>query len=113
MAYDKKTSIIDYPKTTLDDTADGYIEFDNMPIFTPNGDQLVKHMNIKIEAGTNVVISGPNGCGKSSLFRMLGGLWPVFQGTLKRPNRENLFYIPQRPYLPYGTLLDQIIYPQS
>jgi ABC-type uncharacterized transport system fused permease/ATPase subunit len=74
---------------------------------------LIKEMTFRVTPGMNTIITGPNGCGKSSLFRILSGLWHLTGGTLKRPYMEKLFYIPQRPYLPPGTLRDQIIYPHS
>jgi ATP-binding cassette subfamily D (ALD) protein 3 len=92
---------------------DHVIRFEGVPLVTPNGDVIIRSMDFEVKSGMNVLVCGPNGCGKSSLFRVLGELWPLFGGKLVKPHRSKLFYVPQRPYMTLGTLRDQVTYPHS
>ncbi|XP_067951363.1 ATP-binding cassette sub-family D member 2-like [Watersipora subatra] len=101
------------PDGMVIDTDDSTFVLEDVPIVTPTGDIIVPKLSVEIRHGTHLLISGPNGCGKSSMFRILSGLWPIYAGKLYKPTNASLFYIPQKPYLTLGTLRDQVIYPDT
>lgn len=95
------------------------ITFENVPIVTPApgqdrvGEVLVNNLNVQVRPGEHLLVTGPNGVGKTAVARVIASLWPVFEGTLTRPSDRDIFYIPQRPYLSLGSLRDQVIYPHT
>ncbi|KAF2072540.1 hypothetical protein CYY_006157 [Polysphondylium violaceum] len=90
-----------------------YIKFEDVSIVSPEGKLLVSDLSFQVNPNSNVMITGPNGSGKSSLFRILGELWPLHCGTVIKPRKEDILFVPQKPYLVLGTLRDQIIYPHN
>lgn len=96
------------------------VRFENTPIVVPGlgrddspGEVLIDELNVLINPGEHLLISGANGVGKSSIARVLAGLWPVFDGLVSKPVDKDIAFLPQRPYFTGGSLRDQIIYPYS
>ncbi|SNX85798.1 probable peroxisomal half ABC transporter [Melanopsichium pennsylvanicum] len=93
------------------------VAFDKVPIVAPapglerGGEELVKNLTLRVKPGEHILITGPNGVGKTAIARVIAGLWPVFQGRLERPSINDIMFLPQRPYLSVGSLREQVIYP--
>ena len=87
------------------------VEAEGLEIDLPNGTPLIRPADFTLEPGRNVLIKGVSGSGKSTLLRVLAGIWPFTKGRLAMPDSTAVMFIPQRPYLPLGTLKEAILYP--
>ena len=83
---------------------------EDVTVRLPNGDTLMEAARITFPAGRSTVITGRSGSGKSTLFRVLAGIWPFGTGVVRQPDGSSLF-LPQRPYIPLGTLRGALCYP--
>ena len=82
-----------------------------MQVNLPDGTPLLKNINFTLEPGSNVLIKGVSGSGKSTLLRAIAGIWPFVEGKIVLPEQEKLMFIPQKPYLPLGSLREALLYP--
>ena len=79
----------------------------------PDGTVLLRSVCLTIERGSAVLIQGPSGSGKTTLFRVLAGIWPFGHGLVTLPEGARILFLPQRPYLPIGTLREALSYPEK
>jgi len=85
---------------------------DGVDVALPDGRTLLNNVHLAIERGSRVVVQGPSGSGKTTLFRVLAGIWPFGRGRITLPRDARVLFLPQRPYLPLGTLREALSYPE-
>jgi putative ATP-binding cassette transporter len=90
------------------------VELANVEVRTPAGDQLIDSLDVQLDTGGTLVITGRSGAGKTTLLRSLAELWPYASGTLCRPDGDNAtMFLSQLPYVPLGNLRGVVCYPNS
>jgi vitamin B12/bleomycin/antimicrobial peptide transport system ATP-binding/permease protein len=90
---------------------DDAIHIGNLSLAHRNGRLVIADASVEIGAGERILIMGESGTGKSTLIRALAGLWPWGSGTIRVPAGKTIAFVPQRPYLPLGTLRATLLYP--
>jgi vitamin B12/bleomycin/antimicrobial peptide transport system ATP-binding/permease protein len=83
----------------------------SLALNVPTGETIVRLKDLTLRAGETTLLTGPSGSGKSTLFRAVAGIWPYGQGDILVPDGKSVMLLPQRPYLPMGTLRDAVQYP--
>lgn len=92
--------------------ADGPLRLEDVEVALPNGRVLLEDVDLEIRPGDRLLIQGPSGSGKTTLFRVLAGLWPYGRGTIRLPKDARVLFLPQKPYLPVGTLREALCFPE-
>jgi len=87
------------------------IRLDGLEVSLPDGKPQVAADGIAFAPGEQVLVTGPSGSGKSTLFRAISGVWPFGTGKISLPSDAKVMILPQRPYLPIGTLAAAVSYP--
>ncbi|MGE2716595.1 ABC transporter ATP-binding protein/permease [Mycolicibacterium litorale] len=102
------------PSLEMASSSDGTVALDDVEVRTPDGKQLIDPLDLRLEPGEALVITGASGSGKTTLLRSLARLWPYSSGTLSCPSEENAtMFLSQLPYVPLGDLRTVVSYPNK
>ena len=87
------------------------LRIEDVTLTLPDGRVLIEGASTRIAPGERVLVAGASGSGKSTLFRAIAGIWPFGRGRIAVPEGARVLFLPQRPYLPLGTLRRAVCYP--
>ena len=87
------------------------LQLDKLNVKLPDGKTLIKDLTLELPQSERLLVTGASGCGKSTLLRTLAGIWFYASGSITMPKGYKVLFLPQRPYLPLGTLRRALLYP--
>ena len=93
------------------DGGTGHVTVEAVDLHLPDGQPLIANVNLSLQRGDTVLLGGSSGSGKSTLVRAIAGIWPFGHGEIRRSRDARVLFLPQKPYLPIGTLRDVVSYP--
>jgi putative ATP-binding cassette transporter len=88
------------------------LTIEGVDLHLPDGQPLIANVNLSLLRGDTVLLGGASGSGKSTLFRAVAGIWPFGRGEIRGPRASDILFLPQKPYLPIGTLREVVSYPR-
>jgi putative ATP-binding cassette transporter len=100
------------PKASAD-SARKNLDIEALNLRLPDGREIVNIASLRLARAEPVVLTGPSGSGKSTFFRAISGIWPYAGGAITLPAEAKILLLPQRPYIPIGTLRAAVTYPAN
>jgi putative ATP-binding cassette transporter len=97
---------------TVREGATPELRIDDLSLGLPDGRRILEAHGLVLRPGETTLFTGPSGSGKSTLFRAISGIWPFGEGRIATPKGASMMLLPQRPYIPVGTLKSTVVYPE-
>ena len=110
--YNRTIDIVENSKIKLEEGDEDQIVIKHLDVELPTGKLQISANDVTIKHGEKVLIKGRTGAGKTTVFRVLSGIWPFGEGEVVLPKGKKVIVLPQKPYFPIGTLADAITYPE-
>jgi putative ATP-binding cassette transporter len=89
------------------------LEIEKLDLGLPDGRALISGIDAEVAPGERLLVSGPSGSGKSTLLRAIAGIWPYGAGQILLPRLKRLLFLPQKPYVPIGSLRHAVTFPAA
>ena len=110
--YNRTIDIVENSKIKLEEGDEDQIVIKHLDVELPTGKLQISANDVTIKHGEKVLIKGRTGAGKTTVFRVLSGIWPFGDGEIVLPKGKKIIVLPQKPYFPIGSLADAITYPE-
>ena len=90
-----------------------HLDIEALTVRLPDGREIIEDASLRLAETEPTLLTGPSGSGKSTLFRAISGIWPYADGAITLPADARIMLLPQKPYIPIGTLRAAVTYPES